>query len=188
MAECAPKQEWFTVAAAKPNCRVFYRYEDRRKACGYFDESEYYHRSDSETTKIILYYCAVVKETRKGVWIERHGQKRWIGNNWTKRYAYPTKQEAWIGFMARKRKQYRLLIAKLASVKSILEMKHLTEEQVLDHLEYETVAQTHYLSAALTPLPTLEALEVLKSDRQARLDAIEQKRAALMSDEPDSRQ
>lgn len=154
MTEYTPRQEWFTVAAAKPNCRVFYRYEDRREACGYFDESEHYHRSDSETTKIILYHCSVVKETRKGVWIERHGQKRWIGNNWTKRYAYPTKQEAWIGFMARKQRQYRLLTAKLVSIKSILEMKPPTEEQVLNHLEYETVAQMRYPSVAITPLLT----------------------------------
>ena len=53
-----------------------------------------------------FYHCAaypVIKTTRAGVFIDDHGKKRFILNDAKKKWAAPTKQEAWINYKARSR-------------------------------------------------------------------------------------
>lgn len=52
----------------------------------------------------------LVKETPKGYWIDRSNwfDKHWIPKTSRKRFAYPTKEEAWLNFTKRIEKRHRL--------------------------------------------------------------------------------
>ncbi len=51
------------------------------------------------------------KETKCGYWIvpQYGSEKRWVSSTATKRYAYPTKAEALVNFVARKRCEINIL-------------------------------------------------------------------------------
>lgn len=54
----------------------------------------------------------VVKKTPCGYWIEtpyERRKRRWVANSGKKRYAYPTKKMAMHNFIARKKRQIKLL-------------------------------------------------------------------------------
>lgn len=63
----------------------------------------------------------VIKETPHGYWIKFSNSKgqKWV-NNYTKSYkfAYETKEQAMINFLARKRKQIRILKSQLSQAKA----------------------------------------------------------------------
>lgn len=69
----------------------FYRYEDR----------EIYDRG----IKIQKLTFQLEKETPCGYWITDGYNQRWISKTSRKRYAYPTKEEAYANFIARKKRQ-----------------------------------------------------------------------------------
>ena len=61
-------------------------------------------------TKVHLYEYNVVAETPKGYWIGMFGAKdKWVSKTCKKRFAYPTKDEAWDSFQARKTRQIEIL-------------------------------------------------------------------------------
>ena len=67
---------------------------------------QYLYRYDigpDDTPTVISY--RVQKETDKGKWINSYGTDKWVSNTSKKRYAYPTKEEALVGFVKRKEKQ-----------------------------------------------------------------------------------
>jgi hypothetical protein len=58
----------------------------------------------------------VIKETPKGKWIKDLSHKRWVGNDTLRRFAHPTVPEAYAAFLARKKKQRRILKNQLNDV------------------------------------------------------------------------
>ncbi len=80
----------------KQDINFFWRYEDRS-----------YHGEDCpriEEEKIPL-----IKATPKGHWIGHDDyDKRWVSFTSRKRYAYPTKDEAWHSFKCRKKIQLQI--------------------------------------------------------------------------------
>ena len=65
-------------------------------------------------------YFPVVKETPKGCWIDVYGKRKFVLNDSTKRYAYPTKELALQAFIARKRRQCGILRAQLKNAEGLL--------------------------------------------------------------------
>ena len=64
----------------------------------------------------------VIKETPKGKWINEYGRKRWVGNDTLRRFAHPTVPEAYAAFLARKKKQRRILKSQLRDCEAQINM------------------------------------------------------------------
>lgn len=99
---------------------TFYRYEDLLEGWNYL--------FNIPKVKIVEYTYSLIKETPKGYWITNNSLlfkninfgKRWISKTAKKRYAYPTKEEAINGFIARKNRQVTILSRKLEQAKQAL--------------------------------------------------------------------
>jgi hypothetical protein len=92
----------------------FYRYEDKA-----FEDGP----------MIFLIKLAMLKETQCGFWIQRtadypfeKSKKRWVSKTSRKRYAYPTKEEALKGYIARKRHQVAIYRNKLDHAETCLQI------------------------------------------------------------------
>lgn len=124
--------------------KCWYRYQDEPIATGYFDECG---------VAIYLRIFAVKKETPCGVWLaDEYGVSlnRWVSKTSRKKYAFPTKEEAWTSFIARKTKQRRLLFAQLQRVEALLRVPAPTTEQIVSHKSREEVASVTYGIKLLT--------------------------------------
>lgn len=135
--------------------KCWYRYEDQAVATGYFDEYENYHPSEYKSAAIHLRVFIVEKETPCRVWLACESGlslNRWVSKTSRKKYAFPTKEEAWDSFIARKTKQRRLLFAQLQRVEALLELPAPTTEQIAGHKNYQQIASVTYLGK---PLPLL---------------------------------
>lgn len=64
----------------------------------------------------------VIKETPKGYWIDNYGKKRFVLKESIKRYACLTPEEAFISYQARKRRQLKILRAKVAETEAALRL------------------------------------------------------------------
>ena len=149
-------QSWMPLRSFSPKDAVLYRYDDRREGGLYFDGDGDCRSTGYETTKVVLSVFDIVKKTPKGVWVQIGYPvfgKRWVSNTSTKRYAYPTKEEAWISFIARKQKQYRILGKKLLSIESILKAQAPTKEDFFRHSELSCVVETCYSTLFKVPTP-----------------------------------
>jgi|GEM_PF-1282883 len=68
----------------------------------------------------------MVKETPCGWWIVGAGpytwgeKKRWVSKTARKRFAYPTKEEAWTSYKMRKKRQVQIYEARLRRAKAFL--------------------------------------------------------------------
>lgn len=76
---------------------------------------EYYYRYSASVTFTqgsilsnpsvrVYYHCAfypVTKRTQCGAWIDEYGRKRFILTDAVKKWAAPTKKEAWLNYKAR---------------------------------------------------------------------------------------
>jgi hypothetical protein len=84
---------------------VYYRFEDRLESIGGYDHLGEWV-SDGSRTVVHLNAYPVIRRTPKGVWIrDIGGDSRFICDNWTKRYALPTVEEAKRSFIKRKERQ-----------------------------------------------------------------------------------
>lgn len=78
--------------------------------------------------EIMLEEFDMVSETPKGWWImvSDHGAygplKRWVSKTSKKRFAYPTMEQAWASFQARKRMQIRIFETRLRQAQIAVEM------------------------------------------------------------------
>jgi hypothetical protein len=94
----------------------FYRYEDRQYEDG---------------PRISLLTYIFEKETPSGYWIGSNWpfgyystlyRRRWISKTSVKKYAYPTKEKALLGYLARKRRQIAILKSQLESAEICFNM------------------------------------------------------------------
>jgi len=97
------------------------------------------HTTETRVQETIFY---LVKETPCGWWVhpdKHHKDKkenpdhlffdheekpRWIGKNNRKKFAYPTREGALKGFMARKRRQIAILSSRLRQAETALKIAH----------------------------------------------------------------
>ena len=100
-----------------------YRFHEQQWSSGWDDEGDNFHRSIVPKVTLEKYVYDVKRETPKGCWIVTHyGLEKWVSNNTTKRYAYPTRAQALNGFIARKRKQIEILTKNLKVAKIALDL------------------------------------------------------------------
>lgn len=108
-----------------PNIK-FYRYKAVQYAALSDDGDFSYPKFPNP--ELVLEEYNLFKETPKGYWIGygsiKPGHLRdnahWVSKTARKRFAYPSKKEALIGFIKKKEKQIKLLQYQLTSVESIL--------------------------------------------------------------------
>lgn len=145
---------WLASKVNDAGEKCLFRYCETRTSDGYFDEWDEWVSYGSASAEVHLYCFRVERETVKGAWINDGFRKRWIGNDWTKRYAYPTRAEAWKSFIAKKQRQHRILYAQLQCVESLLRLPVFTNEQLAAHDVGRVVAKTSYRTRCIqTPAP-----------------------------------
>lgn len=97
---------------------VWYRYEEVQYA-GHVDESGW--SSSPGQMLVHLREFEVLKHTPKGVWLRTYsGDKRFAFNAAHKRYACPSKELAKESFIARKKRQAAIYLARAAQAKRAL--------------------------------------------------------------------
>jgi hypothetical protein len=80
----------------------YYRYEDVQYAAPL---DEFDNPQGPGRLAVELREYQVVKRTPKGVWLSLYGDRRFVLNSATRRFACPTKAEAQESFLARKKRQ-----------------------------------------------------------------------------------
>ena len=111
-----------------------YRYESRRYSSVIDAEREIYGVT---RPKLELQEYEVEKETPCGYWIRRKVgsfsgiDRRWVSKTSRKRYAYPSKQEALEGFLARKKRYALILSSKLKEAKEDIALAEAELNKVL---------------------------------------------------------
>ena len=85
----------------------------------------YRYESDIWGSGLSLHKYKVTKETPCGYWIllyDGFTDKKWVGKTTTKRFAYTTTEDALVGFICRKKRQIKILKAKLTTAKTLLDV------------------------------------------------------------------
>lgn len=100
---------------------IYYRYEGSSGAHQAMEGAWLSERFAPENF-IHLHEFREIKTTPAGCWIDVYGERRFILNKATKRYAYPTKQLALQSFIARKARQASILAAQLDNVRALLKL------------------------------------------------------------------
>lgn len=98
------------VTTDKPVHEYWYRYRAFRESTGIFDNE--WSESCGYHIRLSCFEYRVIKHTPKGVWLQQpySPDKKFVLKNAKKRFAYPTKREALISYIARQKR--RLLILK----------------------------------------------------------------------------
>ena len=98
----------------------------KRKARVYYRIQDYLVSGlDGELTfgshvRLAVYKYHVLSHTRKGVWLDNCGSKRFVLNGARKQFACPTFAQAKIAFAARKQRQINILSRRLQNAKHAL--------------------------------------------------------------------
>lgn len=96
----------------------WFRVEEHLESNGYVDVSGDYVRTGS-TVRVTLQAHRVVKVTPYGV---RLDNGMFIHREWNKRFAAPTKSDAVTDFIARKKRQIRVLTGQLETAREALKL------------------------------------------------------------------
>lgn len=117
------------VQCVEPTIKM-YRYDDSRQ--GYFDPDGDYGGGSRAVIGCQEY--VVVRRTPKGVWIAappvwRWAYQRFVLNRARKKYAYPTKHEAWQSFKIRKQRQLEILRSQQDHVSEVLRLIEAQEKE-----------------------------------------------------------
>lgn len=97
-------------ATISPDGEKWYRYVDVRFAPAGDEMGN--RRGDGEVS-VFVHTFPVLRHTPKGVWLDVHGEERFVRTDATKRFACPTREEARESFLARKKAQIRILRSRL---------------------------------------------------------------------------
>ena len=81
------------------NSLKFYRYEEWCYSSSAWDRD----------VKILELSYNAIKKTPKGYWLDVDGDEKWVSDSARKRFAYPTKEEAFQSFIYRKKRQIKIL-------------------------------------------------------------------------------
>lgn len=98
---------------------TWYRYQETHYAPPY--DYEWGDWRGEGSTEIHLHEFTVVKHTPKGVWLTAgYGDRRFVLKDAYKRFACPTKEEAFESFLARKKREIKIYKARIASAERAL--------------------------------------------------------------------
>ena len=93
-----------------------YRYTDHT-----YGELNEFETVASIRININLRIYTVISETLCGYHVQSYGDKRWVSKTSKKRLAYPTRDEAWTSFRARKTRQVAILKIQLELAQKALQ-------------------------------------------------------------------
>lgn len=94
------------------NVTKYYRYED-----SLVHSWDYEYETITHSRVVVnLKEFDVIKHTRCGVWLDVFGTKKFVKTKARKRWACPSRREAYESFLARKKKQKRILESQLDRV------------------------------------------------------------------------
>ena len=126
---------------------VWYRYEDVRYAAAV---DEYGYTRGPGRTEVRLLELQVSKVTPKGVWLALGGwgTPRFVLREARKQYASPTIDAALTAFIARKRRQCRILRAQLANAEEALQIGEAMRPGA------ELTNDMAFIGASVPPCPT----------------------------------
>lgn len=135
----ALEHQWVDSSPPTDSASVYwYRVNDHHRGDGYFDESGDYCPSSGRSVQIVITAYKVLATTPKGVWLS-HGwsssDRRWVSSTSCKRFAYPTLEEAWASFQARKQQQARICEAQLTAARKARKLAELPLAEALSALE-----------------------------------------------------
>lgn len=95
----------------------------REKEVLYYRVDEFDNPIPGHRKKLVVHEYPVLKETEKGVWIGFcWEERRFVRKSGRKRFAWPSEEEAYESFKARKRKQIRILLAQIHAAEEFLFM------------------------------------------------------------------
>jgi hypothetical protein len=111
----------------------WYRYQAFRQSYGTdeWDESTGYH------IRLSCFEYRVIKHTPKGVWLQQPycPKNKFVLKNAKKRFAYPTKREALISYIARQKRRLSILRSQIEDSKMGL---HVADRMLLEMPETNT--------------------------------------------------
>lgn len=114
-----------------PKLGSLFRYVDNRYAASLDEWDEPVGKGSCGLT---CWEYEIVKRTPKGVWIECHGEHKFVLQTARKQFALPTKELALDSFLARKRSQYDIHMARADNAAEAYAMA----QQVKQRLTNET--------------------------------------------------
>lgn len=99
------------------------------------------------STRIRLHVFEASVATPCGTWLSHYGMEKykWVSHTSMKRFAYPDLDQALIGFRARKRRQLKILEARIKPVKRALE--------IIENPQFKSKLTEYYHGKTLAPLP-----------------------------------
>lgn len=101
---------------------VYYRYEDRLQGTGGYDIMGEWEPGPSHVV-VNLFKYPVLKHTPKGVWISQlGGRPMFICQNWRKKFACPTIEEAKHSFIKRKERQAGIYEARAMNARKAIQL------------------------------------------------------------------
>lgn len=101
---------------------VWYRYEDYLESQGYTDVGGEYVPTGSRV-RVRCWEMPLIKKTPAGhVVRDVGGRRRFIADNWTKKYACPTKELALESFIARKKRQAGIYERRASDARKAIEL------------------------------------------------------------------
>jgi hypothetical protein len=108
----------------------------RPEMCGALPDELYRYETNNDV--VLLEKFKIIKHTKCGFWIPRNnytwqidGKKRFVLASGTKRYAYPTEQEARESFFQRKKRHIAILRARLEDIEAAVQA--LKENRIADY-------------------------------------------------------
>lgn len=81
--------------------------------------------------------------TNRGAIVYPHRHERWVSNFAKKRYAYPTKESAWLSFLKRKKRQLAILRSGVRELEILFDSFDSFDENIPSGEYHESVAVPH---------------------------------------------
>lgn len=98
---------------------VYYRYEP----CTF----EFFDDAKIDFNDLDFQMYEVVETTPTGVILDNYGERKNVQHSWKKKFAYPTRREAFDSFFRRKRRQIEICTAQIARAQ--LQMQKANERE-----------------------------------------------------------
>lgn len=124
----AKRANGFDTETQQSEPKKFYRIEEEWRAC--YSVTEWSESMfDIARLDLVIKTFYEIKKTPKGSWIREitlpgalyQPPSRWVSDTAKKRYAYPSKKQAWKSFVAKRQSQIRILEGQLERAQIALE-------------------------------------------------------------------
>ncbi len=122
----------------------WYRYRECSMISSSYDMNGEWVRDHHLGTRVELDTYRVIRATPKGVWLDSRMGERFVLRGSRKQYACPTKEAALASFMARKRRQIRILEGQLQRAREALAAGNAESDALASPPEEEEPYVTHH--------------------------------------------